>query len=79
VFAQKRIRRSSVFVHAKQTWLPSVKRVALGALTFTRATLELALVRVGSVAIEAFSVGHRRFEIPVSVAVGAGHGAMFSD
>jgi len=71
VFSLERIVRGCVFLHAKMRWLPALDGVALRALALARARLELALVRIGRVAIYALGKGQRLFEIASGVAVAA--------
>lgn len=78
VFALQGILRSAVLVHAKQRRLPAIQRVALRAFALLRPRLELPLVRVGLMAIDALRKGNLLLEIPVQVTGHAGNFLVFA-
>ena len=59
MFSFQRIMRCRVLLHAKLRWLPAFDGVALRALSLARPRLELALVRIGRMAICALGKGQR--------------------
>jgi len=54
VFALQRIARRVVFSNAEQRWLPAFHSVTLGTLALPGTSVELALVRIGRVAVFTF-------------------------
>jgi len=59
-----------MFLHAEEGRLEAVHGVALGAISLSRAFVELAFVRVRRVAILAVREGHLFFEVIVEMASG---------
>lgn len=68
-----------MLVEAEQRGLPSISGVTLGALAFPGARGELALVRIGIVAILADGEGNWFLEIVLEVACRAGHLGMLAE
>lgn len=73
VFSFQRIVGSRVLLHAKLRRLPPTHHVALRTLTLAGASLELALMRVGGVAIRASGKSYRPLEIASYMTFGAAH------
>ena len=79
VFALQRIVGTVVFFHAKQRGLPAFQVVALRAFAFFLPLFELALVRVGFMAITTIGKHHSRLEISIQVTSGAGNLRVFTN
>ena len=77
VLAGDRVGRGLMTGLGERRWLPARERVARAAVATVGAVEKLALVLV-FVAIQAFFVGHRSFEIRVLVTLHAGHFAMLA-
>lgn len=73
VFSFQRIVGGRVLFHAKLGWLPPTHLVTLRTLSFAGTSLELALMRVGGVAIHALSKSYRPCEIASCMTLGAAH------
>ena len=71
MLALQRIRAGGVLLHRKGRGLPSLHRVAGGALPAVRTLGKLPVVRIGLVAVHAFLEHQRLFEIAAGVALGA--------
>ncbi len=69
MFSFQRVMRRRVLFHPKLRGLPSLDGVALRALSLAGPRLELPLVRIRRMAIDALRKGHRLLEIPFGVAV----------
>ena len=67
----QRIVRSRMFFNAKLRWLPAVDGMAFRTLALARARLELTLVRISSMTIDALGKGQLLLEIAAAMALAA--------
>ena len=68
-----------MLLDAEQARLPTIDSVALRAFSFASASLKLAPVRVGMVAVHALRMRNRSVVFSLHMTAGAGNGPMLSE